>query len=386
MNEWIEQQLSEVAARGESRQLTAWPTLGPYLQRADQRILNLAGNDYLGLTAHPAVREAAARAARDIGTGATASRLLAGTATLHEQLETELADWKGHPSALLFSSGYLAALGIIPLLAGRDDLIVADRLCHASLLDAARLSGATLLRFHHNDIADAHKRLAKRPHHPRCLIVTESLFSMDGDTAPLPELLALAQSHNATLLVDEAHALGVAGPRGAGLTADQPEAEENLVTLGTLGKSLAAAGGFITGPAKLRTLMINRARTFIFDTALPPPTLAAARAALTEIRAHPEWPYALAEKAARLRAQLSSATLDTTPSQSHIIPVRIGDNHRATAIASRLSEQNTLVAAIRPPTVPPGTARLRLSLSLAHSDTDLQAAAAAIQHAAQNTP
>lgn len=386
MNDWIEQELAEIAARGESRRLETWPALGPYLERAGQRILNLAGNDYLGLTAHRAVREAAAHAARDIGTGATASRLLAGTSTLHQQLEEKLAAWKGHPTALLFSSGYLAALGIIPLLAGRDDLIVADRLCHACLLDAARLSGATLVRFHHNDLDDAKRRLQKRAEHSRCLLVTESIFSMDGDRAPIRKLLDLAKEHDAYLLVDEAHALGVAGPRGAGFTADLPEAAQHLVTLGTLGKSLGAAGGFITAPVKLRELMINRARTFIFDTALPPPIVAAALAALNEIHAHPEWVDTLRIKSDRFRARLQHAGLDTLQSQSHIVPVRIGDNEKSVAVAAQLKTKHILVGAIRPPTVPPGTARLRLSISLAHEDHDLDTAADALIETISLTP
>ncbi|MCZ7591368.1 MAG: aminotransferase class I/II-fold pyridoxal phosphate-dependent enzyme [Kiritimatiellae bacterium] len=271
MNNWIDKELAEVSERGERRKLEAWPALGPYLERDGAHILNLAGNDYLGLTANPNVRGAAAEAAQSLGTGATASRLLTGTSEIHAQLEETLAAWKGHPAALSFSSGYLAALGIIPLLVGRDDLIVADRFCHACLLDGARMSGATLVRFHHNDMEDAKKRLHKRGDYSRCLIVAESIYSMDGDLAPLSELLALAKEHDAFLLVDEAHALGVTGARGAGCTADFPEASQNLITLGAMGKSLGAAGGFITGSNQLRDLMINRARTFIFDTALPRP-------------------------------------------------------------------------------------------------------------------
>lgn len=386
MNDWIQNELDAIAARGEKRALDPWPAPGPHLQRDGQRYVNLAGNDYLGLTANAAVRGAAARAARDIGPGATASRLLAGTCDAHTALESALAAWKGHPAALLFSSGYLAALGVIPLLAGRDDLIVADRLSHACLLDAARLSGADLVRFHHNDLADAARRLQQRSANRRCLLITESIFSMDGDLAPWRELLDLAERHDAFLLVDEAHALGVAGPRGAGLTANSPAAADRLITLGTLGKSLAAAGGFVTGSAALRELMINRARSFIFDTALPPPTVAAAHAALLEIHAHPEWVAALAEKSARLKSALHAAGLDTLQSASHIVPVLIGDNVRAVAIATRLKAEGFLVAAIRPPTVPPGTARLRLSVSLAHSDAELSRAADAITRIVRETP
>ncbi len=386
MNDWIQTELDAIAARGEKRTLEPWPAPGPHLERDGQRYVNLAGNDYLGLTANAAVREAAARAARETGPGATASRLLAGTCNAHAALESALAAWKGHPAALLFSSGYLAALGVIPLLAGRGDLIVADRLSHACLLDAARLSGADLVRFHHNDLADAARRLQQRAAHRRCLIITESIFSMDGDLAPWRELLDLAARHDAFLLVDEAHALGVAGPRGAGLSADALAAVDRLITLGTLGKSLAAAGGFVTGSAALRELMINRARSFIFDTALPPPTVAAAHAALLEIHAHPEWVAALADKSARLKSALHAAGLDTLQSASHIVPVLIGDNARAVAIATRLKAEGFLVAAIRPPTVPPGTARLRLSVSLAHSDAELARAADAITRIVRETP
>ncbi len=379
MQDWIQRELAAVAARGETRRLDPAPAPGPYLLRAGQRVLNLAGNDYLGLSADPAVREAAARAAREIAPGATASRLLAGSCAVHAELESELAKWKGHPSALLFSSGYMAALGALPVLAGRDDLILADKLAHACLLDAARLSGAELRRFRHNDLGDAGRLLDRhRAARRRAVLVTESLFSMDGDRAPLAGLLDLAARFDAILLVDEAHALGAAGPRGAGLTADLPMADGRLVTLGTLGKSLAAAGGFITGRADFRELLVNRARSFLFDTALPPPTAAAALAALRAVAAHPEWPVLLAGKAARVRAQLDAAGLDTFASDSHIVPVRVGDNERVVQLAAELGRRGILAAAIRPPTVPAGTARLRLSVSLAHDDADLARAAGAI--------
>lgn len=378
MNDWIEQELAAIAGRGETRHVTAWPAPGPYLEWEGRQYCNLAGNDYLGLTTCESVREAAARAAREVGPGATASRLLAGTCTLHQQLEETLAVWKGHPAALLFSSGYLAAQGIIPLLAGRGDLIVADRLSHACLLDAARLSGGKLVRFRHNDVSHANRLLEQRVRHRRCLLVTESIFSMDGDRAPIGSLLDLAARHDARLLVDEAHALGVCGPRGAGLTADAPEAADRLVTLGTLGKSLASAGGFITCSQRLRELMINRARSFIFDTALPPPTVAAALAALDAIRAHPSWPALVQSKAERLRTRLRVGGLSLLGSQSQIVPVLVGDNEAVVALAARLRERGLVVAAVRPPSVAAGTARLRLTVSLAHTDSDLDSAADAI--------
>lgn len=383
MDAWMEEELAAIEARGERRRIETWPAPGPYLERDGTRYLNLAGNDYLGLTAHPVVREAAARAAREIGPGSTASRLLAGTCALHNELETALSRWKGHPAALVFSSGYLAALGVVTLIADRGDLILADRLCHACLLDAARLSGARLLRFRHNDLEDVKARLTTRSAYRRCLIITESLFSMDGDLAPWRELLELARAHDALLLVDEAHAIGVAGPRGAGFTADEPASAEQLITLGTLGKALASAGGFVTGPELLKELMINRARTFMFDTALPPPAIAAASAAVALSQRNPSWPGLLATNATRVRALLAEFRLNICTSQSHIIPVRVSDNQRVMEVAAHLRKHGILVAAIRPPTVPSGTARLRLSISLAHDLRDLERAADLIARAMQ---
>lgn len=378
MTRWIEDELREIDARAERRRLESWAAPGPYLVRDGQRLLNLAGNDYLGLTAHPEVRRAAAQAALDLGTGATASRLLAGTTAIHETFEDLLCQWRGHPAALSFSSGYMVALGAIPLLAGRGDLILADRLCHACLLDAARLSGAQLLRFRHNDVEDLKSRLAKRDVFRRCLIVTESIFSMDGDVAPIDEILRLAQQHEATLFVDEAHAVGVAGPRGAGLTAGRSEAADWLISMGACGKALASSGGFITCSSPFRELMINRARTFLFDTAPAPATIAAAEEAIRQIQAHPEWISALQQKANRVRDRLREAGLDVLQSSTQIIPVLLGDNERVVRVAQALRNQGVLVAAIRPPTVPPGSARLRLSISLAHRDEDLDRAAGAI--------
>ena len=384
MMSWIQEELAEINARGEYRRTEPWSMPGPYLHESGPPWLNLAGNDYLGLTAHPAVREAAARAAHDIGSGSTASRLLAGTFRLHPELEESLAAWKGHPAALLFSSGYLAALGAVTVLVGRGDLIVADRLSHACLLDAARLSGATLLRFKHNDLDDAAARLENRSRHRRCLLITESIFSMDGDQAPVADLLDLAGCHQAMLLVDEAHALGVFGPRLAGLTADAPEAARHLITLGTLGKSLASAGGFLTCSTVLRELLINRARSFIFDTALPPPSVAAALAALREIQQHPHWGPELLAKSHHLRDQLAVGGLDTLHTPSHIVPVMVGENNRTVALSQHLRARNVLAAAVRPPTVPAGTARLRLSVSLAHREADLEAAGRAILEASRS--
>ncbi len=375
MPDWIDNELAEIEARSETRHLEAWTAPGPTVERDGQTYLNLAGNDYLGLVNHPGVREAAARAAREIGSGSTASRLLAGTFKIHDDLEQQLAAWKGHPAALLFSSGYLAALGAITVLAGRDDLIVADRLSHACLLDAARLSGARLVRFKHNDLGEARRLLAHRGEYRRCLLITESVFSMDGDQAPVADLLELAEAHDTLLLVDEAHALGACGPRGAGLTADAPAIQQRLITLGTLGKALASAGGFITCSTKLRELLINRARSFIFDTALPPPSVAAAQAALNLLLEHPEWPGLLQERAQAFAGLLRERGVPVMAGASHIVPVLVGASDRTMEIAKRIRNQGVLAGAIRPPTVPPHLGRLRLTVTLSHTPEALTRAA-----------
>lgn len=378
---WIHDELDALKAAGLERRLVTWDRPGPWVEQGGRRLLNLASNDYLGLGVHPAVREAAARTARDEGVGAAASRLLAGSFRPHAELEDRLAAWKGHPSALLFSSGYLAALGVVGALVGRGDLILADRLSHACLLDAARLSEARLQRFAHNDTADLARLLAKRGEFRRCLIITESLFSMDGDTPPLADLLRLAARHDAALLVDEAHALGVLGPRGAGTTADLPEAATHLVALGTLGKSLASAGGFVTGPAPLRDLLIHRARAFIFDTAPTLPAVAAATAALGLLEQNPDWPATL-----RARSASFANALGLPAPAGPILPVVLGSNERALAVGAALREAGLLTGVVRPPTVPPGTARLRLSVRLDHDPADLARAAQAICTALEAAP
>lgn len=381
MPDWIEHALEEIRSRSEWRSIESWSAPGPYLEREGRRFLNLASNDYLGLSAHPSVREAAARAAREVAPGSTASRLLAGSTDLHIRFEGLLAQWRGHPAALTFSSGYLAALGVIPILAEHGDLILADRLSHACLLDAVRLSGARFFRFRHNDLHDLVRRLERRRDYRRCLIVTESVFSMDGDSPPLPQLLEVARQYEAILLVDEAHALGVLGPRGAGLTADEPANGSFLISMGTMGKSLGAAGGFVTCSTNMRDLLVNRARTFIFDTAPPPPVIAAAEASVRLIQANPHWPAELCRKATSLRERLANAGISVGSATSHILPVFVGDNEKALRIAAFLKEEGILAPAIRPPTVPAGTARLRLSVSLAHDDRDLERAAQCIVHA-----
>lgn len=336
-----------------------------------QGLLNFSSNDYLDLAHHPDVVAAAERALRTAGAGATASRLVSGTLPLHEELEARLARLKGYPAALLFGSGYLANLGLLGALLGRGDVVFADRLAHASLMDAAILSRAELQRFRHNDPQHLDALLRKYAGTGRKLVVTESVFSMDGDVAPLPELAAVAQQHGALLLVDEAHATGVFGPGGSGLVHEHKlEAMVNF-SMGTLSKALGGYGGFVACSEVLRALLVNRARAFIYTTAPPPAVTGAALGALDVLEKNPGWGADLLRRAAWFRAQLRAAGFDVMQSASQIIPIQVGENARALAVAEQLRAAGLLAIAIRPPTVPEGTARLRLSVTRAHSEADL---------------
>jgi glycine C-acetyltransferase/8-amino-7-oxononanoate synthase len=331
------------------------------------------------------LRELSAAAA-GFGTGAGSSRLVAGTLAVHEALEAALSRTVSADSVLLFGSGYLANLGAIPALVRRSDLIVADRHSHASLIDGAALSRAHLRRYRHNDLEHLQDLLSglRRVRRPgqRLLIVTESLFSMDGDCAPLQEIHDLAIRSEAMLLVDEAHALGVYGSGGGGLLSDDPLRFAETVRTFSFGKSLASYGGAVAGPRELRELLIQRARTFMFDTALPPSSAAAALAGLSlfedaERRAH------LRQSAAWMRSRLAGAGFVLPPGDSHILPLIVPGNRECSELSRLLLLRGVLAACIRSPAVPAGTERVRLSISAAHREDDLEEAAAAIEGAAK---
>ncbi len=343
----------------------------------DQDFVSFCSNDYLGLTCHPALANAASAAIARSGLGAGASRLVSGDLDEHRQLELSLARYLNTQAALLFPTGYQTNLGVITALAGPGDLVLSDHLNHASILDACRLSGARPAFYRHLDPASAESRFRTLgPKARRRILVTESLFGMDGHIAPLAALADLAKRHDAALVVDEAHALGVHGPQGRGLCAQCKVAPDVLI--GTLGKAFGASGGFAAGSHTLRDYLVNHSRTFIFTTALPPPIAAAALAALKIIEA--EQGQALRDTLAHNASQLASALpLAHRPSPSTaIFPIVLGPDAAALQASRHLHDNGIFIQAIRPPAVPEGTARLRITLSAAHKPSDIQALAAAL--------
>jgi 8-amino-7-oxononanoate synthase len=335
-------------------------------------MLSFCSNDYLGLASHPALAKAAAEAALRDGPGASASRLVSGDLPAHRTLEAGLAAFLDRPAALTFPSGYQTNVGVLTALAGRDDLIVSDSLNHASLVDGCRLSRARVAVYPHGDARAARRMLAAGGRFRRRLVVTESLFSMDGDAAPLPALAEAAAATDSILVVDEAHAVGVLGPGGRGLCAAAGIAPDVLI--GTLGKAFGSAGGFAAGVPSLRELLVNRARTFIFATALPPPAAATAEAALGLI-AGTEGDNRRAQLAERRNilgeALVRRGAIPAIPI-GPIVPLLLGSETRALAVAAALNARGLFIPAIRPPTVPPGSSRLRMTLSSAHEPADLE--------------
>jgi 8-amino-7-oxononanoate synthase len=339
-------------------------------------LLNFAANDYLGLSHHPALIEAAREATARQGTGAGASRLVTGTDSAVLALEQELAAWKEKEAALVFSSGYAAALGTIPTLIGKGDTVILDKLAHASLIDAARLSGATVRTFPHNDMGRLEALLKKvGSDQTRTLVVTESIFSMDGDAAPLRELVELKERHGAWLMVDEAHATGLYGPTGAGLIAEASLSPRVEIVMGTLSKALGSVGGYIAGSKELVEWLVNRARSFIYSTALPPGAIAASRAAVQVTRG-PEGVTLrdrLRQNIARFQAGLPATWKAQALPASAIQPLICGEASAALQLAASLREKGFFIPAIRYPTVPRNAARLRVTLSAAHADKDIDA-------------
>lgn len=367
--DWLARRAAERAQAGLVRRRVALDAPDAVTLRDGTREwLNFSGNDYLGLRHHPRVVRALQAAADTHGAGAGAAALVTGYTRHHQQLEEALADFLGREAVLLCSSGWLANLAAIGALAGRGDRVVQDRLSHASLIDAARLAGASLKRYPHAD-ADAADRLLAAQSTGRTLLVTDGLFSMDGDVAPLADLVRVARGHDAWLVVDDAHGIGVLGDGGRGCVAGAGwDTDAVPVLTGTLGKALGAAGAFVAGSHALIEHLVNEGRAYVYDTALPAPVVAAASAALAVLRDDPEPRERLSKNVQRFRDGVRALGLDAAVPGGPIQPVPLGSSQRALDVSAALRERGLWVTAIRPPTVPRGSARLRVTLSAAHTD------------------
>ena len=387
----LDQELS--GRLGQIREAGLWRELrrvdssqGPRIRIGGRELLNLSSNDYLGLADHPALRDAAAKAAQDFGAGSGASRLICGSLAPHHQLEETLAEFKGTEAALAFSTGHAAALGAITALLGKDDVIVVDKLVHACCVDAARLCGAKLRVFGHNDLDDLERILrwadgrGAEGRHGRTLVVTESVFSMDGDLAPLKDIVELKERHGAWLMLDEAHATGLFGEHRRGVAEAFGVADRVEIQMGTLGKAFGAAGGYIAGSRTLADYLVNRARSFIFSTAPVPAAAAAARAGIEVVagregaeRCHRLWTLVDFFKNGLVNSGWPPGLV-----QSAIVPLMVGDETAAVALADTLRASGIFIPAIRYPTVARGMARLRVTLSAGHTVEDVTGAVAAL--------
>jgi 8-amino-7-oxononanoate synthase len=350
---------------------------GAVVKVAGIELINLSSNDYLGLANDPAVIDAAGSAVHRFGVGSGASRLLVGSSVAHQRLEQRLAKFGRADAAVLFNSGYAANVGILSALCGPEDAIFSDERNHASLIDGCRLSRAKVAVYAHRDVK-ALERLLRAISARRKLVCTESVFSMDGDRAPLAELADVSQRHGAALLVDEAHAVGVIGPTGAGLCEELVLTDSVDVRVGTLGKALGVFGAFALSSRAVSELLFNRARSLVFSTALPPALCASAEAAISRVEASPQLRASLWRNIQRFSEGLRGLGIRSR-ADSAIFPVVVGDAQRALSAAEQLRERGLLVKPIRPPTVPEGTSRLRFSLSSAHSDAHVDLALSALR-------
>ena len=376
-HDWLDTEcaaLEHTGLRRHLRTVMSAPTGTINLDGRD--VVLLGSNNYLGLSTHPQVIAAAIEATQTFGTGASGSRLISGNSELYTTLETNLAKTKHTEAALVFSSGYAANTSIIPILAGEGDLILSDSLNHASIIDGCRLSRATRKVYRHCDVDHLRTLLSESTEFRRRLIVTDGVFSMDGDIAPLPDIYEVATHYDAMLLVDDAHGFGVLGKDGSGTVSHFALDGESIIQMGTLSKAVGALGGYIAGSRALIELLINKARGFIFTTGLPPATLAAANAALNIIRSSPELRQGLFSHARCLKTALTHLGYTLLPSETQILPVVLGSPQQATSIADALLAEGVFAPAIRPPAVPPDTSRLRLTVMATHTEAEIQRAIA----------
>jgi 8-amino-7-oxononanoate synthase len=384
--DWVDGELAALAAKGLRRSLEPLASPQAPVVVVDGRpLVNLCSNDYLGLASDPRLIEAAVAAAEREGAGSGASRLVAGDLPVHGALERRLAAFKGSEAALLFNSGYHANAGVPAALVGRGDAVFSDALNHASIIDGCVLSRAEVVRYRHADaghLSDVLARTAAR----RKLVVTDAVFSMDGDAAPLRDLADACDRHGAMLYVDEAHAVGVLGASGAGLGEELGVQERIDVQMGTLGKALGSFGAYVAGSRRLVELLVSRARTFVFTTALPPAACGAALAALDVLAAEPGRRAKLRALTARMKAGLGRLGFDVSAVAAPIFPVVLGSEERALAASRALRARGFFVRAIRPPTVPAGTSRLRVTLGAGHTEAQVDAFLGALEEVLREAP
>ena len=388
--DWLQTEYTELEKAGLARHLrTAMSAPASTINLDGCDVVNLGSNNYLGLSTHPDVIAAAIEAAQVYGTGASGSRLISGNSELYTTLEGNLAEIKGTEAALVFSSGYTTNLSVIPVLAREGDLILSDALNHASIIDGCRLSRATKKVYRHCDVEHLKTLLAESSDYRRKLIITDAVFSMDGDIAPLRDIFDVALNYNAMLLVDDAHGFGVLGKDGNGTVAHFGlQGTDIIIQMGTLSKAVGGLGGYVAGSRALIELLINRARGFIFTTGLPPATLAAANAALKVMRSSSNLRQRLLEHAETLKTTLTKIGYTLLPSQTQILPVVLGEPQRATNVAEALLAEGVFAPAIRPPAVPAGTSRLRVTVMATHTDTEIQKAIdefAGVTHLSSNS-
>jgi 8-amino-7-oxononanoate synthase len=347
---------------------------GPWVTVGGRKVLLMCSNDYLGLASHPKLKEAACAAMEQYGFGSGASRLVSGNSALHEELEERLAAFKGTESAIVFNSGYAANTGIIPAVAGETDAVFSDSLNHASIIDGCRLSRASVHVFRHKDADHLEGLLRKSDAARRRLIVTDGVFSMDGDIAPLPDLVSLAEKYGAMVMVDDAHAAGVLGKNGRGTAEHFGLLGRVHIQMGTLGKAFGSFGAYAAGDRSLIEYLVNTSRSFLFSTALPPAVCAASIAAIGIVESLPGLMMTLWKNRSRLVDGLKALGISMGLSETPIIPVIIGDNDKALKAAARILDEGLFAPAIRPPTVPVGTARIRTTITAAHDDQDIDRA------------
>ncbi|MCZ6546995.1 MAG: 8-amino-7-oxononanoate synthase [Deltaproteobacteria bacterium] len=381
----IAAELQEIKRQGLYRQLRhVEGEQGPTISLDGQEVLNLSSNNYLGLANHPAMRAAAKEAIDRYACGSGASRLISGNMTLHLELEESIAKLKGAEAALVFNSGFQANVGLLSTLVGEGDVIFSDALNHASIIDGCRLSRAEALIYPHCDLDRLESDLRKTQKNSKKLIVTETVFSMDGDIAPVREIADLAARHGAVVMVDEAHATGVFGPNGGGIVEEMGLVGQVLIQMGTLGKALGGFGAYVAGSRNLRDLLINRCRSFIFTTSLPPVVIAMAIAAIDIIKKEPQRRRALRDNSKTLREGLERMGFSLGRSGSQILPLMVGDSAKCMILAERLLQNGVFAQGIRPPSVPPGTSRLRIVPMATHTREQMEQALRAFKDAKED--